>query len=531
MKKKKNSALKKLVPATCMLLVSATMLASSTYAWFTMSREVEVNNIKLTATVPDDMQLSFGALDGVTKGSGNGLGQNYGTLAYQGTSADNGGVLAPDATAEFWSNSADASAYYEFGKIMPASSTNGADIFFTPDASGVGKTLKAGATYYQAADLAGAKNDTTSGDSYEVLAHAITSNQKSGATVSTNHTFTAATGWGDTNEDGYFVDIPVWIRTSSKSNVDLYVDAYVSSPAVNDSDDLYQAARVVILKGDRSASSGLVEIKKDSFSDSTSIVDFMATTNAAGEAVKSVSSGVATYNTDAHYNGTTPVVTVIAAGANEQYSAGTKCWIRVWLEGEDPNCWNANAGQDFNICVKFQEETVTPATNSFSGSTVANNAVGSLKPGDTVAITGNQSGLTYEYDGATWNRLPGSFVLPKLGQEYTAELTGGSVVGITIQTEAELISWLTTNVTTKEEADTGVTLTAVDQTHPTKIGVTVTNASSSPAYAYTVTAFDTACATATQFTVNGVVCASKTELETALAAFGDGSYEITVTYS
>ena len=37
-----HSARKKLIPAIAMLTVSAMTLASSTYAWFTMSREVEV---------------------------------------------------------------------------------------------------------------------------------------------------------------------------------------------------------------------------------------------------------------------------------------------------------------------------------------------------------------------------------------------------------------------------------------------------------------------------------------------------------
>ena len=36
------------------------------YAWFTMSREVEVNNIKMTATVPEDIQISLGTIGTAT---------------------------------------------------------------------------------------------------------------------------------------------------------------------------------------------------------------------------------------------------------------------------------------------------------------------------------------------------------------------------------------------------------------------------------------------------------------------------------
>ncbi|MDD6098764.1 MAG: hypothetical protein PUB66_08630, partial [Oscillospiraceae bacterium] len=58
----KGSAKKKLLPAVAMLTTSAVMLSTSTYAWFTMSREVEVTGIQMTATTPDDMQISIGQI-------------------------------------------------------------------------------------------------------------------------------------------------------------------------------------------------------------------------------------------------------------------------------------------------------------------------------------------------------------------------------------------------------------------------------------------------------------------------------------
>ena len=60
--KKKPSAARKLIPAIGMLTVSAMMLSSSTYAWFTMSREVEVQNIQMVATTPEDIQISLGKI-------------------------------------------------------------------------------------------------------------------------------------------------------------------------------------------------------------------------------------------------------------------------------------------------------------------------------------------------------------------------------------------------------------------------------------------------------------------------------------
>ena len=58
--KKNTSAKKKLIPAVAMLTTSAVMLSTATYAWFTMSREVEVTGIKLTATTPQTIEISLG---------------------------------------------------------------------------------------------------------------------------------------------------------------------------------------------------------------------------------------------------------------------------------------------------------------------------------------------------------------------------------------------------------------------------------------------------------------------------------------
>jgi len=47
--KRKNSAVKKLIPAAGMLALSASMLATSTYAWFSMNKTVSVTGLNLAA--------------------------------------------------------------------------------------------------------------------------------------------------------------------------------------------------------------------------------------------------------------------------------------------------------------------------------------------------------------------------------------------------------------------------------------------------------------------------------------------------
>ena len=138
------------------------MLATSTYAWFTMSREVEVQNIQMTATTPEDIQISLGTIG--SDASAASTDETYMLAGSTGILVNTNGVVsAPRVDHDVtnytkstqddldWSNIADISKYYQFGRLIPASSTDGANVYFTPDAAGVGRTLKAGAKFYQAA--------------------------------------------------------------------------------------------------------------------------------------------------------------------------------------------------------------------------------------------------------------------------------------------------------------------------------------------------------------------------------------------
>ena len=62
----KNSAAKKIIPAVGMLALSATMLSTSTYAWFTMNKEVEMTGLSMTAAVGEGMEIALAEVDGTT---------------------------------------------------------------------------------------------------------------------------------------------------------------------------------------------------------------------------------------------------------------------------------------------------------------------------------------------------------------------------------------------------------------------------------------------------------------------------------
>ena len=405
------------------------------YAWFTMSREVEVTGIQMAATVPEDLQISLGKIN-------NGeLNKQTGLLSLTG-----GAVDAPAAETD-WSNSAIVSSYYAFGKIMPASSTDGKNVYFTPDADGVGKTVAGEANYYQAsAGLTAyeykAADETFAasggGDKANTTLHAFanTTEKAAGATngtwaVSANEGtdggYVKGTTWQNTNDDGYYVDVPIWIRSSSDTAVTLKVEGYVipylNAKPVSAADlELYKAARIAILEGEdvsvnatgaTAATAGnpvqanniiplndgvqtvaynetthavtSVTPKANKY-DSSSILDSNNITAASQRtswksgytyaatdlvAVGALADAAAKADTTGNYvagtyekytpysasatGGENVVATIEKAGTGAEYGNAKKLVLRVWLDGEDEQCWNQNAGQDFAITLKFDK--------------------------------------------------------------------------------------------------------------------------------------------------------------------------------
>jgi hypothetical protein len=395
--KKKPNAARKLIPAVGMLTASAMMLASSTYAWFTMSREVEVKNIQMTATTPENIQLSFGAI---------------GTPSETNSLANNGGYLTGDAPAvdTDWANIGDISHYYRFGKLIPASSTDGANVFFTADAAGVGRTMKTGAKFYQACAGATAYGTGTAAavdgnDNASATAHIITDADDVWNTGDDTDAYAPALAWNDTNDDGYYVDIPIWLRTSSSNEQTIYVYGFAcdkteeneaDSDAAIDNDDLYKAVRVAILSTSvtnnvesYAANNGCLTLADGgdtyadadddaerasaypAYSNSANILDSAnyngRTPNSSG--INAVS-GTGAENNAAYGAGTWAAITqnnaatgtdvaTLAAGSGSTFGEPTKLIIRVWIEGEDGNCWNENANQDWNISLKFTKDPLT----------------------------------------------------------------------------------------------------------------------------------------------------------------------------
>lgn len=229
----------------------------------------------MTATVPEDFQISLGKLavtgtPGIAVDEANSstysLASSTGVLFASSGVAGDVNAVKPENSWD-WSNTADVSAYYDIGRLIPASSYDGTDIYFTPDASGVGKTVKGTANYIKATDKLATVPDgnTTAADgtnkTYRATLHALTDARTTdkwaeGGTGG----YAQASDYNKTFDDGYYVDIPVWIRTSSNNAVNLSVDGYVLPGSLNSATgasnketdlELYRAVRVAILDGEK----------------------------------------------------------------------------------------------------------------------------------------------------------------------------------------------------------------------------------------------------------------------------------------
>lgn len=272
-------------------------------------------------------------------------------------------------------------------------------MFFTADAAGVGRTMKTGAKFYQAAAGATAYGTGTAAavnnnDDASTVAHIITGADDKWGTGETGDSYSKSTAWNATNDDGYYVDIPIWLRTSSSNAQTIYVYGFAcdkSEENKNDTDDLYKSVRVAILSdtvdtwtaGTYSANGGCLTLadggdllsaadddaeratKYPAYSDSDNILDSDNYNVRSGSSGINAVSGTGTENAGAwsaitqNNGGTGKDVITLPAGSGSTFGTAKKLIIRVWLEGEDGNCWNENANQDWNISLKFTKDPLT----------------------------------------------------------------------------------------------------------------------------------------------------------------------------
>ena len=322
--KKNHSAAKKLIPAIAMLVTSATMLSTATYAWFTMNKEVELTGLNMTATTAGALEISLG---GVTAG---------------GVLADNFGKRPADTLDELsWKQSIAAGEYYnKISLINPASSVDAVTFYNAMDASNAGQTATKFETVSQTAKLT--KQDALTADG--VIA-------------------------SDEDTTGYYVEIPVHLRTSSvapqgsASDAQIYYKMVINNNDVASTFDkktLYKAVRVAFLKADEtgavtSASAEKILAIDDVYYGAGAVSAIDGSNVGTKSAVTALTTdSVFTSTADRNYGINTGALTGLTIPYAEGQNYGHADFVvRIWLEGESTSCYNVNAGQSWNIDFSF----------------------------------------------------------------------------------------------------------------------------------------------------------------------------------
>ena len=321
--KKKGNPAKKLIPAAGSLMVSAVMLATSTYAWFTMNKEVTVQNLAVQAKAEGGLLIS-----------------------------ETQGYTASDV----WDDSANTTAEGAGAKVAlyPTSTANTSAWYH--------------ATSKTATDAANATSGNASAnksDGYTELT--LTSNQLQAAAAGANgkkdvYYVDSGTEGYDADDAKYYLKYTYYLKTSTEGTTSLGLnsgDQNVNISVVNVtcnsvSTELNKALRVGIEIGGKFYIFAPVSGATGNYY-----------VNASSTATTAIDSSASTHNA--------PMT--IATGLSSlpgNKANGTPVYVYMWYEGEDANCKSDNITATLDeLTVNLEFKLVTLGANATdSGVTV-----------------------------------------------------------------------------------------------------------------------------------------------------------------
>lgn len=289
---KKNPTMK-IVSAAAMLAVSASMLGTSTYAWFTMNKEVTVQNLAVQAKAEGGLLISE-------------------TQGYEAT--------------DIWDDSANTTAEVAGVKVAlyPTSTANTAVWYH--------------ATSKTANNAANASSGTASGyknDGYTALT--LASNQLQAAAAGANgkkevYYVDSGTSGYDADDAKYYLKYTYYLKTSTEGTTTLGLDngdqnlniSVVNVTGSNTSAELNKSLRVGIVIGGKfyifapvSGATGTYYV------------------NASTAATKAIDSSESTHNA--------PMTVATGLGSLPGVKEnGTPVYVYMWYEGEDAACKSEN---------------------------------------------------------------------------------------------------------------------------------------------------------------------------------------------
>ena len=336
--------MKKLIPALCLLLISAILMGTSTYAWFSMNTTVTATGMKVQAK------------------------------------AEGGLLISATAAADSWSNSASIT----LGKdviMLPASTANG-DAWYHAHSTSSSSATSAG---YYALSTSGTDAEPTDA----TLAHAgtiVVANENlysSGLSYATvfyddnngNSTYNAG------NDDGFYLLTKYFIKSSgdaitinpsSGTYKALAINA-VSVGTITGSAQLDKSLRIgVQLYDEENTKVGnfvvLAPVSGADGATATVSGTKIQTTPVSGGTDVAALIGLCSNSVDNYYANADTAFGKSAADDVPSFLSGKylTAYIYVWFEGEDATCISDNITaslDELNISVSFKLTSVTGQFN------------------------------------------------------------------------------------------------------------------------------------------------------------------------
>lgn len=294
----KIKARHKLIPAILSLVIATLVMTNATYAWFTMNSAVTANGMQLTVVAPDNL------------------------------------LISATGTADTYNASATSDEVTTTAVLTHASSVDGVTFFYT--------------------DVV----DPEEGTSYGTYTGGIADFKTAG---------TAGAIAGVADSVAYF-DFTFWVKTTGATAVDCAVsdiNITTTAEAGVENADIINAVRFAVL--DATTTPAAFTSANVAASVTTYQAVFGTPYTALGEPIeysahnqigedntvfyKAISSIATTVETAAtQFNPTAAIFTVPASTATTNY---IPIVIRVWVEGQDADCINANGGDVFDVEVEF----------------------------------------------------------------------------------------------------------------------------------------------------------------------------------
>lgn len=344
---KKRRGFSKLIPAACMLLISATTLVSSTYAWFTMNKEVSVTNMQVKAKAEKGLLINEVATITDT---------NWDELAT--STADTNFTLIPMSTLDgaTWNH---------------ANSTKGNDAAKATSATVKGTNLTS--TGYELYTLAATANGSNlASKKLDFITTAATAGSQAETNVYYMEKDTTTGAIGDT-DDGAFVKYTYYLKSSGTA--DITVDAttvdtdddkvYVKTITISGLDcttgegadgktlahDLDKTLRVGIKVNDGTADHFYTFAPVDGADENYFIATANDTFAATADSVETGTKTRATTTTAGKMTCSAEYTTGLAIGtlpSTVNAGGGKRVDVYLWFEGEDTNCKTDNIYTDLD---------------------------------------------------------------------------------------------------------------------------------------------------------------------------------------